>query len=183
MVDVEAQKVYRMELDWETGFLCTLCLYTNVTNIAEVRKKVMTGALHCCIVKASLVVDTLQVIVAANKAALNAKHNQLITKSVYTEILFCLSTSKNITRSLCEFGISDDDKHILVILLHKPGEDLPMLTEIQNSVEGERVPVSKIQEFTDINLVKKTYKISDNELHVSSLVKSIVSRISCKEFM
>ncbi|XP_029666968.1 EKC/KEOPS complex subunit TPRKB-like [Formica exsecta] len=174
---------YRVELDRETGLYCTMYLFTDVTNVSEIREKVVTGELRCCMVKASLIIDAFQAVVAANKVVLNAKQNRLITKTIYTEILFYLSMSKKISRALTEFGIDDSDKNILVILIHKLGEEQSMLEEILGSIKGERVPISRIQEFTDVNLVKKTYKIDKDELRVSSLINAIVSRISCKDFM
>ncbi|XP_070161143.1 EKC/KEOPS complex subunit TPRKB [Polyergus mexicanus] len=174
---------YRVELDRETGLYCTLYLFTNVTNVSEIREKVVTGELRCCMVKASLIIDAFQAVVAANKVVLNAKQNRLITKTIYTEILFYLSMSKKISRALTEFGIDDSDKNILVILIHKLGEEQSMLEEILESIKGERVPISRIQEFTDVNLVQKTYKIDKDELRVSSLINAIVSRISCKDFI
>lgn len=174
---------YSIELDRETGLYCTLHLFTDVTNISEVCKEVITGKLRCCVVKASLVADAFQAVVAANKAALNAKQSRLVTKTVYTEVLFCLSMSKNISRSLIEFGISDNDKNILVILIHKAGEEQAMLKELLRCIKGERIAISRIQEFTDTNLVKKTYKIDEDELRISNLTDAVVSRISCKEIM
>ncbi|XP_012233804.1 EKC/KEOPS complex subunit TPRKB-like [Linepithema humile] len=173
---------YCVELDQETGLHCTLLLFTNVTNISKVREKIIIGKLHCCVVKASLISDAFQAVVAANKAAVNAKQNRLITRTVYTEILYCLSMSKNISRSLTDYGISNSDKNILVILIHKLDEEQPIL-EVLGSIKGERIPISRIQEFTDVNLIKKTYKIDEDELCVSSLTDAIVSRISSKEFM
>lgn len=172
-----------VELDQETGFHCTLLLFANVVNTSEIREKLVAGKLRCCVAKASLVTDPIQAVVAANKAALNAKRNQLITRTVYTEILFYFSMSKNISRSLAEFGISDGDRNILVILIHKLGEEQAMLEEVLGSVKGERIPISRLQEFTDVNLIKKTYKINEDELRVSSLADAVVSRISCKEFI
>ncbi|XP_072749139.1 EKC/KEOPS complex subunit TPRKB [Anoplolepis gracilipes] len=174
---------YRVELDQETGLYCTLHLFTNVTNISEIREKVIGGELRCCVVKASLIIDAFQAIVAANKVALNAKQNRLITKNIYTEVLFYLSTTKKISRALTEFGINDNDKNILIILIHELGEEQSLLEEVLGSIKGERVPISRIQEYTDMNLIKKIYKIDEDELRVSSLVNAIVSRISCKDFM
>ncbi|XP_029175999.1 EKC/KEOPS complex subunit TPRKB-like [Nylanderia fulva] len=174
---------YKIELDRETGLYCSMYLFTDVTNIAEIREKVVTGKLRCCVVKASLVIDAFQAVVAVNKAALNAKQNRLITKTMYTEILFYLSTSKKISHALTEFGINDSDKNILVILIHELHEEQSTLEEVLGSIEGERAPVSRIQEFADTNLIMKTYKINKDELRVSSLLNAIVSRISCKEFM
>ncbi|KAL0108493.1 hypothetical protein PUN28_015202 [Cardiocondyla obscurior] len=174
---------YSVELDQETGLSCTLQLFNTVTNASEVRQELISGKLHCCMAKVSLVIDVLQAVVAANKAALNAKRNRLITKTVYTEVLFYLSMSKNISRSLAEFGVGDDDTSILVIVIHKPGEEQAVLQNISESIKGEKVPISKLSELADVNLIKKTYKIDENELRVSSLADTVVSRISCKEFI
>lgn len=172
---------YCVELDRETHLYCRLHLFTNVENISEVRQKILTGKSCCCVIKASLMVDAFHAIAATNKAVLNAKQNRLITKNMYTEILFCLSMSKNISRSLTEFGINDNDRNILVILIHKLGEEPTALKEI--SIKGEEIPVSRIQELTNTELIKKIYKIQDDELRVSSLSDAVVSRISCKDFM
>lgn len=174
---------YSVELDQETGLHCTLHLFTDVANTSEIREKLVAGKLCCCVARVSLITDAFQTVVAANKAALSAKRNQLITKTMYTEVLFYLSVSKNISRSLTEFGINNSDRNILVILIHKLGEERAMLKEILESVEGKKIPIPRLQEFTDVNLVKKTYKIDEDELRVSSLTDAIISRISCKEFM
>lgn len=171
-----------MALDSETEMFCTLYLFKDVQNSDKVREKVMSGDLRCSIIKAALIVDPLQVVVAANKAAINANTNQLTTKSLYTEVLFNLSVSKNITRTLAEFGINDKDKHIIIALIHRRDEEKPISEAIMDSIDGERVSISRLHEFTDIDLVKKIYKIENDELNVSSLTNSIVSRISCKDF-
>lgn len=171
---------HRVELDRETGLRCTLHLFTDVANTGEIRGKIVAGEYACCAIKASLVVDAFQAVVAANKAVLNAKRNRLITKTTYTEVLFCLSMSKNISRSLTEFGIGDSDRNILLIFLHEPDEERGM-SQVLEGIEGRGVPVSRIGDFTDVNLVRKIYKIDEDELRVSSLVDAVVTRISCKE--
>ena len=50
-----------------TGRTLALGLCRNVTNAAEIRSLVMSGQLDCAVVKAALVVDPLQLVVAANK--------------------------------------------------------------------------------------------------------------------
>ncbi|RLU22405.1 hypothetical protein DMN91_004683 [Ooceraea biroi] len=171
-----------VELDRGTGLCCTVHLLADVANTPEIRRKIVTGEFRCCAVKASLVIDALQVVVAANKAALNAKQNRLTTRTVYTEVLFSLSPSKNISRSLTDFGIGDSDRNVLLIFLHKPDEQQAM-SEVLAGVGGEKMPVSSVRDFADANLVRKTYKIDQDELRVSNLTDAVVSRISCKELM
>ncbi|XP_017755112.1 PREDICTED: EKC/KEOPS complex subunit TPRKB-like [Eufriesea mexicana] len=174
---------YTVSLDPETEMFCSLYLFKNVQNSDEIRKKVMDGTLSCSIIKAALVVDPLQIIIAANKAAINAKMNQLTTKSIYTEILFNLSISKNISRILTEFGISDKDENILIVLMHKKCDKKSMSEILMDSIKGERISISRLFEFTDFELVKKIYKIEKDELDISTFTNSIVSRISCKDFI
>ncbi|CAK9818480.1 EKC/KEOPS complex subunit TPRKB [Anthophora plagiata] len=175
---------YTLSLDPETEMFCTLYLFKDVQNSDEIRKKIMNGELCCSIIKASLVVDPLQLIVAANKAVISAKINQLTTKSLYTEVLFNLSMSKNIVRTLTEFGIDDNDKNILIVLIYKNNDEKESVSEVlTDTIKGERISVSRLSEFTDFELIKKIYKIEKDELNISSLTNSIVSRISCKDFI
>ncbi|CAK9826511.1 EKC/KEOPS complex subunit TPRKB [Anthophora retusa] len=175
---------YTVSLDPETEMFCTLYLFKDVQNSDEIRKKILNGELCCSIIKADLVVDPLQLIVAANKAVISAKMNQLTTKSLYTEVLFNLSMSKNIMRTLIEFGINDNDKNILVVLIYKNNEEKESVLKIlTDTIKAERISVSRLSEFTDFERIKRFYKIEKDELNISSLTNSVVSRISCKEFI
>lgn len=174
---------YTEPLDSETEMFCTLYLFANVQNSDEIHKKLVKGELCCSVIKAALIADPFHVLVAANKAAINAKSNQLITKSVYTEILFNLSVSKNISHSLTEFGINNNDKNMLIVLIHKKDDEKSMSEVLADAIKGENVSISRLPEFTDFELIKKVYKIDKNELAVSNLTNSIVSRISCKDFV
>lgn len=58
-----------------------------------------------------------------------------------------------------------------------------MSKTIMDVVKGEKISISRLYEFTDFDLIKKIYKIEEDELNVSNFIDSIVSRISCKDFM
>ena len=174
---------YTAPLDPETEMLCTLHLFANIENSDEILRKLINGELCCCVIKAALIADPFQVLVAANRAAINAKMNRLTTKSLYTEVLFNLSISKNISRSLMEFGITDNDKNILVALIHKINDDESTSKLVTDRIKGDNMPISRLPEFTDLDLIRKTYKIDKDESTVSNLTNSIVSRISCKDFI
>lgn len=173
---------YSIKLDPETKMYCTLYLFKNVQNTAELRKKVMSGDLACCILKPAYIVDPFQVVIAANKAILNENSNQLITKSKFTEVLFNLSLTKNISKSLSDFGVSDDDKNILIVTIHKEDERESILKRIVENVKGEKVMLQGLKEFTNLELAKKYYKIDPEELNVSNFTDSIISKMACKEF-
>lgn len=167
---------FKANLDPSTGYSMELRLYRNVTNVSELRQKLMKGELKCAVIKPSLIADPFQIVVAANKAVLAEKTT---TKSLSTEVLFNLSISTNITQSLIKFGIDDKETDLLVLILKKGNEENNSFKEI----DGEECDISELQKLADLKTIKKNYKISDEELKVSSLIDSIVTRISVKEFV
>ncbi|KAB0793943.1 hypothetical protein PPYR_13563 [Photinus pyralis] len=154
-------------------------LYRNVKNVAELRQKILNRTLDCCITKPSLIVDPFQVVVAANKAVVAEK---LTTKSIYSEILFNLSISKNITQSLQKFGIDDKEREILVVVVERPndGNDCEV---VFRQIDGEEIDVSRLEELANLQEIKKVYKLSDLEFEHLPMLNSVVSRIAGKEFL
>lgn len=172
----------RVELDEETGKFLTLYLFANVSNTDEIRKMVISGELKCCVLKAGFIVDPFQVIVAANKAVVSEKYGKLTTRTLYSEILFNLSLSKNITNSLTKFGIDDKEENILLAVIHD-AENADIAVKYPLAiVKGERVTMSRLNRFCDVNAVKKIYKIEEAELKISTLIDCVVSKINTKDF-
>ena len=93
----------------------TIGFVKSVENAKEVRKLLMSGGLpDTLLVKSSLIPSPLVVAVAANKADLARKRGNMKTRSVQTETLYNLSSSKNITESLKNFGGGDSDQSFVV---------------------------------------------------------------------
>ena len=93
----------------------TIGFVKSVENAKEVRKLLMSGGLpDTLLVKSSLTPSPLVVAVAANKADLARKRGNMKTRSVQTETLYNLSSSKNITESLKNFGGGDSDQSFVV---------------------------------------------------------------------
>lgn len=176
------QNNYSIQLDPETKMHCTLYLFKNVKNTAEVKKKVISGDLACCFLKPTCIVDPFQIIIAANKAAINENCNQLITRNKFTETLFYLSITKNISKSLSDFGINDNDTNILVVTIHKIDDQESISKMIIDNIKGERISLEELKELNNLELVQKYYKIDKEELIVSTYTDSIISRIACKDF-
>ncbi|XP_044733288.1 EKC/KEOPS complex subunit TPRKB-like [Chrysoperla carnea] len=169
------------ELDPDLTTKLVLTTFTNVTNINEIRQKILNGSLKCGILKANLIFDSMQIIVAANKTLVSEKYGHMTTKNIYTELLFNLNLSKNITQSLIRFGIDDKDTNIIVVIFCS-GKNDEIVSEILNQIQGEQI-TSFPNKFADESNIKKIYKIPDNENKVSSLIDSIVSRIATKDFV
>ncbi|CAH1109208.1 unnamed protein product [Psylliodes chrysocephalus] len=167
-----------MDLDPEAECKLLLKLFKNVKNVKEIKDQLIKGELKCCIMKPTLILDPIQVVVAANKALVNEK---LTTKTIYTEILFNLSPTKNISKSLQTFGIDEKDENLLVITLLKEGDKED--TDLFKKIDGEEVSLDKLKNYADMNLIKRTYKIADKETNVTPILNSLVSRIATKDFL
>lgn len=164
-----------MLLDPKTKSEIFIRLYQNVRNTKELKEKLMAQEIKCCLIKCSLILEPLQIIVASNKAVVSEK---LRTKSIYTEILFNLSISKNISKSLTTFGVHESEDCFLAVHFSEESAE-----NFHRQVFGEEVPLSELNKFNDFNSIKKYYKITDSEAKVIPTIDSIVSRIATKEFL
>lgn len=168
-------------LDPSTELYISMVLLRNVKNSKVIKDKIVSGSLRCAMMKPSLIAHPFQVIVAANKAAANQAHGSMVTKSIFTELLYNLSISKNISQSLIKFGINETDEDILVANIHR--EDVSNINDVIAEVEGDVVPLSVLENICDFKLLRKSYKISENEVKATSLLDSIVSRIATSDFV
>ncbi|XP_066245112.1 EKC/KEOPS complex subunit TPRKB-like [Euwallacea similis] len=171
---------YAVELDPSTGKTLKMQLYENVKNTIDLRKQIMNGELQCTIIKPELICDPFQVVIAANKTLTSKKRT---TKSIFTEMLYNLSPSSNISQSLLKFGVDDKSTSLLVVTLENNGSksDLEMSDNIFALVKGNILDISELGCTSDIHAIRKIYKISDAEYHNVDLLDSVVSRIAVKE--
>ncbi|KAK2189840.1 hypothetical protein NP493_95g00010 [Ridgeia piscesae] len=80
-----------------------------------------------------------------------------------------------------KFGMGDKDTSVLLVQIHSLGKGT--LSEVAEHVQGEMVDLSRLQEVSDVNKIKKIYKVQEAELRVSTLLDAIVSRMTSKEFV
>lgn len=171
--------IFTEQLDPTTNNCVSIKLYRDVKNIPELRQKIVAGELNCSIVKPSLILDPFQIVVAANKAAIAEK---LTTKTIHAELLFNLSVSKNISQSLQKFGIDDRETDVLVVVICR-NEDTNQNMEVFDKVDGNEVDIDLLSELSDLEAIKKCYKINDLESKNANLIDSVVSRIAAKDIM
>lgn len=158
-----------------------LMLFTNVTNIDEIKAKLTTSTppfSNCTILNYKFIVDPFQILIAANKAVVAKNANTLITKSLSTELLFNLSISENITASLNKFGYSSNDQHHLLLAVFE--KDPQIIQAISSQIVGTHEPIKNLSNFSDFEAVKQSYDVADEHLATSSLINLIVTKIACK---
>uniref|UniRef100_A0A1B6C578 EKC/KEOPS complex subunit CGI121 n=1 Tax=Clastoptera arizonana TaxID=38151 RepID=A0A1B6C578_9HEMI len=168
------------QFNLECNKVIQFALMSDVKNIKGIRESVLNQTLKCAIVKANLIVDVFQLLIAANKAVISQALGKLTSKTLYTEVLFNLSLSKNISQSLVKFGIDDSVTDVIVILIGENKSDLKM-DNILSVIDGYHQDFSQLLKYTNIKLVKQIYKICDLELTKSTLLDLIISKIAFKD--
>jgi len=83
----------------------------------------------------------------------------------------------SISDSLKFFSTQDHDTSFIVV-----GEQL-MFSKVGEQILGEEVGLEEISQLTDKERVKKLYQISDEELVNSTLLDSVISKMSSKDFV
>lgn len=96
----------RFGLELFPGHSVDIYLFTEVENTAHIQA--CLSLLDCAVVNASLILDVLQVAMAACKAWLCKAKDEMRTRNINTELLYRLSPSTNVTASLATFGISNN---------------------------------------------------------------------------
>lgn len=170
---------YICNLDPETKTSLKVYLFNNVENVDQIRSNIMNGTWKCAAIKPSLILDLFQIAVAANKAVLAEKSQAMITRTVYAEILFNLSLSKNISQSLSKFGVETDRSLLVCFLVTADSDESETILE---QIKGELLPISDLKQFTNIQEVKNIYKLTNVKSDVS-LLNLIITKIVTKSFI
>jgi EKC/KEOPS complex subunit CGI121/TPRKB len=97
------------------------------------------------------------------------------TRSQYTELLYSLSPSTNVTESLKAFGFSDTNGCALALRFNcEDGEGFAR--ELQEKLKCSVLDfdISHFERFSDAELVRKTYKLSTSaaSLEICSIISS-----------
>lgn len=171
-------KEYSVILDSCTGSKLTIKLFKDVQNMTDIKQDVISGKLKCCVVKPNLIVHPMQIVIAANKAAVAEHFGNMITRTVYSETLFNLSPTKNVSKSLLLFGIDDKYTTVLVAVISKV-DDENYSSSTFDLINGVECDIDELDSIVDYNLVKKTYGLTNTDN--TKILNTVINKIVTKE--
>ncbi|XP_060759605.1 EKC/KEOPS complex subunit TPRKB isoform X1 [Neoarius graeffei] len=126
------------------------------------------------------VLDPFQTVLAANKAVHVQKIGKMKTRSLYSEIIFNLSPTNNISEAFKRFGISDNDHAVLIVLVHNK-EDANNKDDLLSKVDGQQIPADQISTLSDLAKIKKLYKVAPQEEKCGSILDAVICRMAAKD--
>ncbi|CAD5119246.1 DgyrCDS7878 [Dimorphilus gyrociliatus] len=159
------------------SYIISLVLFNNVSNSSEIRNMAIKREINATLLKPQAIVDSFQVLLAANKALSNYLGKTMYTKSLHSEIIFSLSASRSVR---IQFLKNTKNCHYNLEISEK---DKSSIDEICSRVRGDPVKVDSIGTFTNIPVIKQLYKIDESELAHSNLNDVVYSRMAAKEFV
>ncbi|XP_034434404.1 EKC/KEOPS complex subunit TPRKB isoform X2 [Hippoglossus hippoglossus] len=161
----------------------TQVLFTEVKNAAELRQSAVDGQIIAALINPTMLVDPLQVLVAANKAVHLQNTGKMKTRSLNSEMIFNLSPTNNISEAFKRFGISDGDDSVMVVIIHDKKNESQLVEDIVTKVDGRQVPVEDLSSLSDSAKIRKLYKVAPQEETCGTLLDAVICRMATKDVM
>ncbi|GJN05846.1 hypothetical protein PR202_ga23514 [Eleusine coracana subsp. coracana] len=191
----------------DRGHSVSLALFSDVSNSRELLDLMQSGKLEpeVAFLNASLVPDVFPVLAAAHKALLSKARESLTTRTLHSELVYNISGSKHvislasvafasyeivvtgyvdgcrsvqITESLKRCGIADDTKYILAARFDASDEEMK---EVEKLISGAEIDLAELETRANQAQILKHYKITPQELSISTLADAIVCRIAARD--
>lgn len=158
----------------------TLALFSKIRNASKLRSDATNGATLAALLDPTLLTGPFHVLTSVNKSVVQKELQQTKTKNIYSEIIYNLSQSTNISGAFKKFGIKDTSENVLLVMLHSSVEGNEV-DDVACKIEGTEVTVDSIASYSDPEAIAKEYQIMACEREISSLEDSVVTRIVARD--
>ncbi|CAM8904311.1 unnamed protein product [Rhodiola kirilowii] len=157
-----------------------LALFTDVTNSKELVELMQAGTLdpEVGFLNATLIPDVFPVLAAAHKTLVSKSRDALRTRTPHSELVYTYSGSKHISESLKRCGISENTSYILVARFNATTNEMKAVEEL---VKGKEIDLEELMNKANQAQILKHYKITSQELAISSLADAITCRIAVRD--
>ncbi|XP_013689953.2 EKC/KEOPS complex subunit Tprkb [Brassica napus] len=174
--DLRVMKVFH--LDGENTL--SVSLFSDVTNSKELLNSMLDGSLklEVSFLNALLIPDVFPLLAAAQKALVSKSRDSLSTRTLHSELVYNYSGSKHITESLKRCGISETTTYILAARFNASPIEME---EVAKLINGKEIDLEELKTQANQAHILKHYKITSQELVISSLGDAIVCRIAARD--
>ncbi|KAF9940135.1 hypothetical protein BGZ65_008117 [Modicella reniformis] len=157
-----------------------MACFTAVKNITDLKERLQAqeNPLAFAMVESNLIMDVFQLLLAATKAAKDSESGKLSTQSLSSEIIYNLSSTKNIAESLKRFGIAEQTTSLIAIKIG--GNPDEVLEEMSKTVEGNLVSFSKLGQEKDTAKLRQYYKIDPRVTEDKAILNWIIGAMAMK---
>eukprot|EP01090_Pellita_catalonica_P023556 TRINITY_DN977_c0_g1_i2.p1 TRINITY_DN977_c0_g1~~TRINITY_DN977_c0_g1_i2.p1 ORF type:complete len:198 (+),score=31.81 TRINITY_DN977_c0_g1_i2:69-596(+) len=152
-----------------------LALFDNVTNSGEVLKKILAGEFVISALNPKLIYGELQVLSAATRVLDYDTRKALRCNNIQTEMIYSLSGTRNMSRSIRNFGMQKNTKEFFVVAFDASPDTLK---QIESQINGTIQHPILFDKYRDEKQIIKEYKISTEQQKMSDLELAIVNRIA-----
>lgn len=160
----------------------SVLLFQNVTNSKQLQERVVSGDLPAefAFLNAVLVPDLFLLRLAAEVALKGCQAGALKTRSLHSEVVYNLSGSRHITESFRRYGITEHVTHVLAARFDASSEEIETVKAL---VQGELLPLSKLSDVSDEDLLVKYHKVTPQELEIGTLVDAITCHMATRDVL
>mmetsp|Transcript_109161 Transcript_109161/g.163275 ORF Transcript_109161/g.163275 Transcript_109161/m.163275 type:complete len:177 (+) Transcript_109161:1-531(+) len=155
-------------------------LFDEVENLADVQQKLVKEGLELSLINPAFVPSALVLQFAATKALHAQSSQSLKCHSVYSELLYMLYPSTNMRQAFKTFGISPEAKSIVVVNYHCSSCNE---ASIKTLFKGKEIELSELPKYADEEKIKKLYGIGPEEIKISTLEQSLITRLVGKDYL
>ncbi|KAK4055581.1 hypothetical protein OIV83_000127 [Microbotryomycetes sp. JL201] len=119
-------------------------------------------------IDASMLASRMHLLTAVTQALVAKSDGALKTKTVHSEVLWCLEPGSNITDSLKHFGLGPTTKSLVLVRIDSRGVEAPasVLQRMSQLVEGEPAPLDLLGQLpengTNDKSLRKVYKLNND---------------------
>ncbi|KAL5541093.1 hypothetical protein UlMin_043379 [Ulmus minor] len=162
------------------GNTLALALFIDVTNSKELLDSMQAGTLEpeVAFLNASLIPDVFPVLAAAYKTIVAKSRESLTTRTLHSELVYNYAGSKHITESLKRCGISESSTYVLAARFNASPDEMKAVEKLVN---GKEIDLEELGGRADQAHILKHYKISSQEVGISSLADAITCRIAARD--
>ncbi|KAI8976974.1 kinase binding protein CGI-121-domain-containing protein [Pilobolus umbonatus] len=157
-----------------------IALFQNVTNSAQLKQRLeeQDVTLGCTLVNAAMVMNRFHVLLAINKAVRDEQLNKLKTHNIYSEIIFDFSPTTNIAKTLAQFGMQDNMRHVIGITLG--GAPAEAEVTLKKAIHGEMVPFDQLNLVRDLRLIEEIYRTGDQSQQSDKIMPLVTGAMALK---